>query len=347
MILLYLKITPSINNFQMLEAPDILLRMSNTSVDNKELESNPSLVEWNKRLLYASKKIKRYNHAIGPGVYRLAQRITVVKIPYLLYLLKRFFSANHDLEAQLFFDEVMFVPKMDPNGRHYYYFGTLGENELPLTRFFMRQINKKDICYDIGANYGFYSLLFSKLSGSGPVHSFDPNVNCVNYLKKSSVAKDNIVINQVGIADSKGTLPLYGQESAYGNGTAANSLNKDVGSDKGFIPLYEVPVVTIDDYCNTNPIPTIIKIDIEGGEYGAIQGAIETLTKYDPIVSIEIWGGSEGQMYSKPAVDLLQKLDYRAHAINNDGTLKSVDSIDYDSVDEYFSNFIFIKNEDR
>ena len=51
-----------------------------------------------------------------------------------------------------------------------------GVYEKGVTEVVSRYVKTGDICIDIGANNGFYTLLFSRLSGSnGNVISFEPN----------------------------------------------------------------------------------------------------------------------------------------------------------------------------
>jgi hypothetical protein len=53
---------------------------------------------------------------------------------------------------------------------------------------------------------------------------------------------------------------------------------------------YQVQVTTLDSYCERHKLKKLnfLKIDIEGAEYFAINGGINTITKFKPILHMEV-----------------------------------------------------------
>ena len=291
----------------------------------------------------SSNSISKYQKVIGGGFVNLFKRIRIVGIKYILYIVYRLLKPNKVLKCKLIFDEILYAPLIDPNARQYYFFGAIGPSEAPLTKYFIQTINSNDVCYDIGANYGFYTILFEKFAPNGEVHSFEPNRSCVEVLKKSVQDLQRVFVNQVGVYDCVGDLPFYGKSKDYGKGTAANSLDETVKNNKGFCELYSVSTITLDEYCQTNVPPTIIKLDIEGGEYKALLGAKNTLKKHSPTIAMEIWGGGNGRLHSQKAVSFLFTLGYRLYIIRYDGSFYDMKSLDYDQFESGYYNCLFKK----
>ena len=79
-----------------------------------------------------------------------------------------------------------------------------------------------------------------------------------------------------------------------------------------------VPVRTIDDIWREHGCPpvSVIKMDIEGGEAMALEGAIDTLARDKPILILE-WNSENLKAYSVPPRELIQisaRLGYIAYA---------------------------------
>jgi len=49
--------------------------------------------------------------------------------------------------------------------------------------------------------------------------------------------------------------------------------------------------ITLDQYMENYSFPTFIKLDVEGGEAQAIEGAYNSLKEQSPVIAMEVWGG--------------------------------------------------------
>ena len=142
----------------------------------------------------------------------------------------------------------------------------LGNYETTESGALPRVVKPGTIAYDVGANVGFYTLALSKLVGeSGHVFSFEPSARSVYYLRRHLELNKirNVTVVQVAIADHAGMVTFDGWS---------------VGTDKSYV----IPAISLDEFVAAgNPAPVFIKMDIEGVEELALQGAKSLLSKRD------------------------------------------------------------------
>jgi FkbM family methyltransferase len=156
--------------------------------------------------------------------------------------------------------------------------------ELREIKHLLTEIKPNSVILDIGANFGFYSIILAKKCVGAEVHSFEPVSATFDHLTTNvehNNVSTNVTINNVGVSESIGkigiTTDLY----------AGNHLTK---SDKG--PDTEsVDVVTVDHYVESNGIKKVdfIKCDIEGAELLMLKGAVETISRDSPLIFVEIF----------------------------------------------------------
>jgi FkbM family methyltransferase len=135
---------------------------------------------------------------------------------------------------------------------------------------------------DIGANIGFYSLLFTNLTGKkGNVHCFEPDLTNFNHLKKAVKKSTNVIINNKAISDRDGLLTFY----------TSHRLNVDHRTYpvEKYKSTYQVDSISIDKYIDSKYKVDFIKMDIQGAEFPAFKGMEATLrNNQDIIVFMEI-----------------------------------------------------------
>jgi 23S rRNA U2552 (ribose-2'-O)-methylase RlmE/FtsJ len=130
---------------------------------------------------------------------------------------------------------------------------------------------KNSIILDLGSGIGDYALLTSRIIGKeGKVISIEGGKECFELLKK------NIKLNR-----QHNILPIKAR--------IGNKITIDKIIEK--IDLKELE---------------LIKIDIEGAEYNALKGAINTLKKFKPKVVVEI----HSPLLRKRIIKFLQKFNY-------------------------------------
>ena len=132
-------------------------------------------------------------------------------------------------------------------------------------------LSKDDLFFDIGANIGSYSLLAGGVSNASVI-ALEPVSNTFHKLI------ENIGINNlhdqvkclqyaVGSSISQGVIST--------NAGCQNKILSDSITNKNNTEL--VNITTIDELSKIYGFPSAIKIDVEGYEYQAFAGALETL----------------------------------------------------------------------
>jgi FkbM family methyltransferase len=145
----------------------------------------------------------------------------------------------------------------------------LGTYELDKQRKLAEFIREGMTVLDIGANTGFYTLLFAKAVGpSGHVYAFEPfPANAEQLARHVRINNlENVTLMSAAVSQSPGTASFAAGSTPY-SGTLA---------DAGTI---EVPTVSIDHFiAEEHAWPDLIKMDIEGGETAAVHGAESLLS---------------------------------------------------------------------
>jgi FkbM family methyltransferase len=162
---------------------------------------------------------------------------------------------------------------------------------------------------DVGANFGVYALVASKLVGeSGRVLAFEPTAQSFETLKQNIQLNEcsNVRAFQLALANRRSKAWLHYGWDPVGNWLA----NAPACGHEG----EEVQVEALDELLEENGIERVdaIKIDVEGAEELVLHGAIRCLTSQRPIVIFEFNPGCAERLGLSPwgARQLLEKLDY-------------------------------------
>jgi FkbM family methyltransferase len=174
-----------------------------------------------------------------------------------------------------------------------------------LTEFVHGYLKPGMTAADIGANIGFFSMLFSSIVGSnGQVISFEPNTeNCrLLLLSKDVNGFGNIELHPIALSNMRGVAfftPAIGS-----NGTLLPSTSETLMDPNCVV----VPCDRLDNVVH-GPVH-LIKADIEGAEYLALSGGVETISRYRPMILAEFSMSVSG-IHCKDFLYWIQSLDYR------------------------------------
>jgi len=156
----------------------------------------------------------------------------------------------------------------------------------------MRACMGKRTVFDIGAHIGLYALPASRvLASGGIVHAFEPadiNYEYLQYhVKKNAIT--NIVIHRslVG-SEGREAVAFFENVSVDGtNSVVAPALRgkKGAGSFRELVRTQ----IRLDDYIEEDRyVPEVIKIDVEGAEYGVLLGAQQMLRRARPLIFLSV-----------------------------------------------------------
>ncbi len=141
--------------------------------------------------------------------------------------------------------------------------------ERPDSDFLSSLVHPEDICVDVGANTGYYTMLMAARVKKGQIHSFEP-VPLIWHLLKCGILLNgfkHICANNLAIASCNG-------ESTFSQAIdSAYSSLIPVGR-KAQENQITISVDTLDNYVANRGLDRIdiLKVDVEGAEARVIQG---------------------------------------------------------------------------
>lgn len=156
---------------------------------------------------------------------------------------------------------------------------TFAEVERAERIFYLNYLREGMTVFDVGANVGELTLLFSRSVGAaGCVHAFEPSG--AGFGRLSAVCRaaslGNVRLNRLALAEEEGSVRLHVYDDAHlGWTTRARRPLEDYGIDLKPQATEEVPAATLDLYCERGGVAEIdlLKVDVEGAELQVLVGA--------------------------------------------------------------------------
>jgi FkbM family methyltransferase len=176
--------------------------------------------------------------------------------------------------------------------------------EMWLTIFIARHVGAGMVAVDVGANFGYYTLILADLVGeAGHVYAVEPNPAAAIALRRSiglnGAAVRTTVIEAAAGATDNGQLLLFAPHGEPKNAAIIASPDQ-VSAASGTV--YTVSEVAIDTLAAERGRIDFIKIDAEGAEESIIAGALKTLARDKPHLVLEF----NGARYRDPHAFLAQ-----------------------------------------
>lgn len=154
----------------------------------------------------------------------------------------------------------------------------------------MRRVLRPDASgIDVGAHVGAILQHLVAIAPTGTHHAFEALPHLAAELR---VRFPGVRVHQVAVSDSNGEAEFQHVE----NDPAYSGLRRRVyDRPDPQVTTIRVKVVTLDDVVPIEQPIAFIKIDIEGGEYHAIKGAMQTIKRWHPVIVFEAGKNSTGQ----------------------------------------------------
>ena len=145
---------------------------------------------------------------------------------------------------------------------------------------------KKVFLLDCGSNYGFYSFYVASLSFGNQVLAFEASPGTFNSFKANLELNNfrNIDCRNLAISEVSGKFISFYE--SYNDWESSATHNKFKNNK-----IVNIETTTIDQELlkkDLSNFVVIIKLDIEGNEFNAIQGGKDTILKYEPLIIIEL-----------------------------------------------------------
>lgn len=148
------------------------------------------------------------------------------------------------------------------------------------------EANQGDIVLDAGGCWGDTALYFAhKIGENGKVYSFEfipDNIKLFNINKSLNPHLENRIDLVQKAVSNCSNQTIYYKDNGPGSKIKMSPFEDQTG---------QAFTITIDDFVKENKIEKIdfIKMDIEGAEPIALEGAIETIKKFRPKLAIAIY----------------------------------------------------------
>jgi FkbM family methyltransferase len=249
----------------------------------------------------------------GTRFQRLRKLPTRLLYSKILDLLTLSLKMPLSIKARTFWDEYMVVVIPELVSLSIYRYGFFEEG---LTKMMLEYLKPGMTFLDIGAHFGYFTLLGSLIVGhEGKVHSFEPTPSSFDVLRTNASRKNNVYLNNCAVLSGKKefvSLNDYGIRYSAFNSMHDPRLPRNV-LPKLRVGKYRVESTSIDDYAEKNSVtPEFIKIDAESSEYEILLGMENTIAKARPVISMEVGDlGVRGAPPSKALIDFLTDRGYQ------------------------------------
>jgi FkbM family methyltransferase len=193
--------------------------------------------------------------------------------------------------------------------------------EMWLTQFLARQVKSGMRVIDVGANFGYFTLLLGDAVGaSGRVIAVEPNPETASLLRESVALNGHAGRTRIvdkALSDATGTAWLFSPNSEPKNATVVGQPNMPGGR------TFEIPTVALDDIALDGPRVDLVKIDAEGAEMSIVQGMRRLIERDRPMIVLEF----NPSRYAEPSHFLDEMLaSYgSARQLAFDGTIVPLD----------------------
>jgi FkbM family methyltransferase len=157
---------------------------------------------------------------------------------------------------------------------------TLATKEPETIRWIAEQFGAGDTLFDVGANVGIYAILAAAQNPAGTVVAVEPMAATFARLCDNALINDLHNLRPycvaIGAKNGVGELQLVSREAA----SSMHSLGATGLFGEPVVMRTGIGVVTLDSLAAVAGVPTLMKIDVDGGEDDVLAGATATL--HDP-----------------------------------------------------------------
>jgi FkbM family methyltransferase len=183
------------------------------------------------------------------------------------------------------------------------------EYEPATTAVLMEIVTDGDVVMDVGAHWGYFTLLAASLCGThGRVFAFEPHPRNFALLTKNVEANGltNVVAVQKAVSNRTGSARLFQTRVTVGHSLCSPPPEWRLGGGSAEEAI-AVDTVALDDFFARSSVePRLIKVDIEGAEPLALAG-MRCLVERNPLLVL-ITEFSACYLDAKAAADFLDQL---------------------------------------
>ena len=188
-------------------------------------------------------------------------------------------------------------------------------------------------CVDAGANVGEITMAMARRVGStGAVYSFEPMAEIFSRLIEHVEANEfsNVTCERAGLSHHEGEAPIFAATENFLDGSEHRGLGTLFSSPSRARPVEVISLLTWDAYARVHGIEhlDVLKIDVEGSELPALQGAAKSIAKSFPAVIVEVQAETARQAGYEPSeiLNFLDGMGYCFYTIGRKGSLAPLEA---------------------
>lgn len=275
------------------------------------------------------------------GVLRLFLRypLRFLYFGYLKKLARKAYADGKLMRVGVFAKDSMYI--MLPASLDIYFFGLKSHpSEIALARYLTNVLHHGDSFLDIGAHFGYFTILASTLVGKkGKVLSIEASPETFKVLQRNAKGRDNVEIRNIAVSDHDGDSISFFVFSVYNS--ELNTLNPKQYEQSAWYAKntgreVQVATASLNTLANTLPrAPQVIKIDVEGAEDMVVASGLDYLSTHrQSVLIMEYVNDQKDPAPYLTAEERLKSIGYRPHYISLQGTLSPIDGVTLDFMKE-------------
>lgn len=165
-------------------------------------------------------------------------------------------------------------------------------------------VAQSSVMLDIGANAGIYSTIMEDVVGSENLYIFEPLPHLYRVLKKRFA---NAHVFDLALSDKDEIRNIRVPFIEGARVDARATFNSHTESNQTGSEELAVQLLSLDSFAKTANLKSIelMKIDVEGHELAVINGGVETITRFKPLILIEI----ESRHHQFPITEIFSQFE--------------------------------------
>ncbi len=206
-----------------------------------------------------------------------------------------------------------------------------GEWERSTTDTLVRILSPDSVFIDIGANFGYFTLIAGTVITNGTIFALEPNPDITPTLNKSlniNGLRNRAFCHQIAISDTVSEVTLHVAKDLWGASSISESFIEKRG-DISITKTEKIKAITLDQFCLDQNLDKVdvIKVDVEGGEQKVWNG-MQNIIKKNPQLKILLEFTFDVYEDEESFFELLQKAFKKIYCVEGNSDLTLLSSYD-------------------
>lgn len=163
-------------------------------------------------------------------------------------------------------------------------------------KLYLALLQPGEVAFDVGANHGYFTLLFSDIVGaSGQVHAFEPVPPTFDLLAtfvREQQYYENVMLTRAACSDRQENMPIFVPAGDSGQASLKRHVEGSWRDGAG-VQEFQTTTIELDQYVQARNITRVdfLKCDVEGAELLVLRGMAATLRTHHPLLLVEVYRG--------------------------------------------------------